>query len=338
MGLWAIKQFLSTPSARRATGFDQQSGKELTQFLSTPSARRATNRPAILLMTPEPFLSTPSARRATRHHTRQLRPDPISIHALREEGDLSGISRVYLLSYFYPRPPRGGRPLLLLDARAQDPISIHALREEGDVTTITSRPSRLNFYPRPPRGGRRRLRQRQDWETNFYPRPPRGGRPTCNSATQAEYSISIHALREEGDITAQEVLQCANYFYPRPPRGGRRPQQGGARMAGTISIHALREEGDWPAVVKEILSDRFLSTPSARRATFTRFSEIAKEFLFLSTPSARRATNLRADLAAQVEISIHALREEGDQQQQGQRQSLQISIHALREEGDRRRR
>ena len=33
---------------------------------------------------------------------------------------------------------------------------------------------------------------------------------------------------------------------------------------------------------------------------------------FLSTPSARRATALDAENAADVKISIHALREEGD--------------------------
>ena len=68
-------------------GFDQQTGKELTQFLSTPSARRATvfsalsSRPLYNFYPRPPrggrpaanetelvaviFLSTPSARRAT---------------------------------------------------------------------------------------------------------------------------------------------------------------------------------------------------------------------------------------------------------------------------------
>ena len=55
------------------------------------------------------FLSTPSARRATRHHTRQPRPDPISIHALREEGDPDHQDAVLRRDNFYPRPPRGGR-------------------------------------------------------------------------------------------------------------------------------------------------------------------------------------------------------------------------------------
>ena len=57
----------------------------------------------------------------------------ISIHALREEGDLR-----------HPVPFRG-----------LPEISIHALREEGDVSPPGSRPPGLDFYPRPPRGGRR---------------------------------------------------------------------------------------------------------------------------------------------------------------------------------------
>ena len=56
--------------------------------------------------------------------------------------------------------------------------------------------------------------------------------------------ISIHALREEGDLIG--VLHA-----PEPQ----------------ISIHALREEGDWMAVPRFAALFRFLSTPSARRAT-----------------------------------------------------------------------
>ena len=56
--------------------------------------------------------------------------------------------------------------------------------------------------------------------------------------------ISIHALREEGDI-----LTCLIAF----------------RIS--ISIHALREEGDSESREKLILTKEFLSTPSARRAT-----------------------------------------------------------------------
>ena len=55
----------------------------------------------------------------------------ISIHALREEGDLFPP----LLAYF-------------------GSISIHALREEGDLGTAPRYLVANNFYPRPPRGGR----------------------------------------------------------------------------------------------------------------------------------------------------------------------------------------
>ena len=56
-----------------------------------------------------------------------------------------------------------------------------------------------------------------------------------------------------------------------------------------ISIHALREEGD-PLSEEDYNSCRkFLSTPSARRAT-ENFTAALKDKLFLSTPSARRAT------------------------------------------------
>ena len=34
---------------------------------------------------------------------------------------------------FYPRPPRGGRPILRSAVLAAKGISIHALREEGDA-------------------------------------------------------------------------------------------------------------------------------------------------------------------------------------------------------------
>ena len=56
-------------------------------FLSTPSARRATEGLQELAQKVK-FLSTPSARRATTAPGEQIVPLSISIHALREEGDL----------------------------------------------------------------------------------------------------------------------------------------------------------------------------------------------------------------------------------------------------------
>ena len=55
----------------------------------------------------------------------------------------------------------------------------------------------------------------------------------------------------------------------------------------------------------------FLSTPSARRAT-----QVSHNCFwhgrFLSTPSVRRATSPARGSAGKPDISIHALREEGD--------------------------
>ena len=58
-------------------------------------------------------------------------------------------------------------------------------------------------------------------------------------------------------------------------------------------------------------------------------------FRFLSTPSARRATETGAMSVTPINISIHALREEGDAlRARITGFILFISIHALREEGD----
>ena len=74
---------------------------------------------------------------------------------------------------------------------------------------------------------------------------PSARRATQN-AQQGEPSveISIHALREEGDENTKSLFGVKKHFYPRPPRGGRR---------------ILSE--------KTTETEKFLSTPSARRAT-----------------------------------------------------------------------
>ena len=203
------------------------------QFLSTPSARRATRR--WTMTSPRKiFLSTPSARRATlRSAHAEARRDKISIHALREEGDHSNQQRLR------------GRG-----------ISIHALREEGDTGTLSRDPSLKDFYPRPPRGGRLcRARQAGRKSGYFYPRPPRGGRLRVAAPGVLLFLISIHALREEGD-------HPLSVFFA------------GSHI---ISIHALREEGDrrHPAVKRS--TRKFLSTPSARRATSWKRSGFCKD-------------------------------------------------------------
>ena len=101
----------------------------------------------------------------------------------------------------------------------------------------------------------------------FYPRPPRGGRRRARSCACRCDTISIHALREEGDRLLPGTAAVPNHFYPRPPRGGRLLLLLGVPADGLISIHALREEGDSVTHFRFGWFVLFLSTPSARRAT-----------------------------------------------------------------------
>ena len=261
-------------------------------FLSTPSARRATTvlfRICAVLCNfyPRP----PRGGRPVCFAAGRVSVS-ISIHALREEGDSSPIFKKVAILNFYPRPPRGGRRGVCAGIVAPELISIHALREEGDAGQARKAKQIQDFYPRPPRGGRHRLfiedsyachfyprpprggrrlprRVRCIFRQNFYPRPPRGGRrvarlfplckgvflstPSARRATRftdkvvSNLVISIHALREEGDPAFPSQPSAAGYFYPRPPRGGRLARG-----------------------VYEAFTRQFLSTPSARRATFVR--------------------------------------------------------------------
>ena len=304
------KRFLSTPSARRATGCPRLPFRG--PRISIHALREEGDEVCLLgVAVGRDFYPRPprGGRREDVRVSRQSRG--ISIHALREEGDYTESRGRSGAAYFYPRPPRGGRRAqahregprgtisihALREEGDQGPgalhgvlrISIHALREEGDacsavmpytIINFYPRPPRggrpvsvpvryssfLNFYPRPPRGGRRGMRRGSPDLRNFYPRPPRGGRRRQPVQWPRRFSISIHALREEGDLplgrneTARKISIHAlreegdvqhrhdhagqHNFYPRPPRGGRR--------AGSVRGMAV---------------NLFLSTPSARRAT-----------------------------------------------------------------------
>ena len=103
------RRFLSTPSARRATLSSLNTGTGGADFYPRPP--RGGRRDADLrLKRWAQFLSTPSARRATNGNPRFFHVFGISIHALREEGDAVRRSMSAFTLYFYPRPPRGGRP------------------------------------------------------------------------------------------------------------------------------------------------------------------------------------------------------------------------------------
>ena len=78
-----------------------------------------------------------------------------------------------------------------------------------------------------------------------------------------------------------------------------------------ISIHALREEGDGAPQALPLLLDNF--NPRPPRGGRPRLSLLTVTGQgFQSTPSARRATGRIDAQASDIEISIHALREESD--------------------------
>ena len=167
------------------------------------------------------------------------------------------------------------------------------------------------FNPRPPRGGRPRGNCLACWCTGFNPRPPRGGRRSGPRARSWQSS-----------------------FNPRPPRGGRLTRVLAEEVDTVVSIHALRVEGDSKRESRSAARVWFQSTPSAWRATSpsaaSAWSErgfnprpprggrpcyyiaIADPNRFQSTPSAWRATFPRARRLRWQEVSIHALRVEGD--------------------------
>ena len=152
--------------------------------------------------------------------------------------------------------------------------------------------------------------------SNFYPRPPRGGRhkgghvgglfvlflstPSARRATNELFNggqtlvISIHALREEGDLLYMvDVAQVIEFLSTPSARRATVDgvifcpvlvisihalrEEGDLVLVGVcvnrckISIHALREEGDQTAATRFLSLCSFLSTPSARRATKTLF-------------------------------------------------------------------
>ena len=191
------------------------------------------------------FLPAPSVRRATVNHFSDFLRQMISIHALREEGDLSPATGLKRVDNFYPRPPRGGRrsmasrsfgsTLFLSTPSARRAtaeqlrqpmggmISIHALREEGDTA--------------------------------------RGG--TAGIAAQF---LSTPSARR-ATLTTPRTPPQRVYFYPRPPRGGRRFGQlcesGQRRFLSTPSARRATYYNAMDTQSQTI----FLSTPSARRAT-----------------------------------------------------------------------
>ena len=140
---------------------------------------------------------------------------------------------------------------------------------------------------------------------------PSVGRATLGGRKkQIQLSISIHALRGEGDIAVLIPFELIRYFNPRPPWGGR--QTAKESRVQEMPFQSTPSVGRATPVIQTIKAiELFQSTPSVGRAT-SNFRILSNSSTFQSTPSVGRATFNLSLLRASKAISIHALRGEGD--------------------------
>ena len=134
------------------------------------------------------------------------------------------------------------------------------------------------------------IRQRHSLKMSqdFNPRPPWGGRPNDLVYRQSHFYISIHALRGEGDSLKNKIDCFCDHFNPRPPWGGRP-----SPASDTLSLAYFNPRPPW--------GGRLYTVPDPLRKQG-----------FQSTPSVGRATQTFGVSLPTAEISIHALRGEGD--------------------------
>ena len=239
----------------------------MTQFLSTPSARRATPKYHEKQYNRSDFYPRPLRGGRPVNNGCSETPQQISIHALCEEGDPRRRLLLPLCRNFYPRPLRGGRldagkatimanlflstpsarratiaeqadtiELLFLSTPSArratrlpgglgrvPNISIHALCEEGDVVVVVVGSVEMLFLSTPSaRRATKSCTATTKSVTNFYPRPLRGGRPNGNTIYDGvEVFLSTpSARRATAEVAAPRSSR--KDFYPRPLRGGRR--------------------------------------------------------------------------------------------------------------------
>ena len=146
---------------------------------------------------------------------------------------------------FLSTPSARRATLAAVHRRVRRLISIHALREEGDPAAVQG-----------------------ENRTKIFLSTPSARRATQGTVDIAQATpISIHALREEGDNLAelQNIMMRAISIHALREEGD--SQNHNNTWSKSISIHALREEGDNRNRRKAGALRRFLSTPSARRAT-----------------------------------------------------------------------
>ena len=294
----------------RATGPGHSARRRRQRFQSTPSVGRATFVTSVkvkLLI----FQSTPSVGRAT----------------------LPFMTLLSVCLHFNPRPPWGGRPQI--HSCVINSWLFQSTPSVGRATMASPTvPATIAFQSTPSVGRATFVEIFCFFFCSISIHALRGEGDTITRAVQATTNISIHALRGEGDEVRSKKFKTVVYFNPRPPWGGRLSREKGGE------IKCL-----------------FQSTPSVGRATISESFGVKSTFYFNPRPPwggrqdnhgdrhTHRYFNPRPPwggrpIAAVVllivywDISIHALRGEGDEKKIPQAQIFRISIHALRGEGD----
>ena len=191
------------------------------------------------------FLSTLPARGATGGTLPEGRGGSISIHAPREGSDWRGALAPAGAGDFYPRSPRGERPIT---GRSEELYTafLSTLPARG-ATGRTGRNSLLSdhFYPRSPRGERRPAsRHGHGARPYFYPRSPRGERHTW-SRNPGHDRLFLSTLPARGATPRRCNCAGNRTISIHAPREGSDAKTANAEGDGDgISIHAPREGSD----------------------------------------------------------------------------------------------
>ena len=141
---------------------------------------------------------------------------------------------------------------------------------------------------------------------------PSGWRATASAGTEGiAPAISIHALRVEGDAVMLISIGASSAFLSTPSGWRATPSTTYHFNVYIISIHALRVEGDVRTCGRWRTSLYFYPRPPGG-GRLPRHAARTTSGQFLSTPSGWRATGQLRQAGNACEISIHALRVEGD--------------------------
>ena len=192
---------------------------------------------------------------------------------------------------FYPRPPDGGRLLVITHLKWVVGISIHALRVKA--TQPCSAPAFLSRFLSTLFGWRAICcpPKRTVFHQDFYPRPPGGGRPSSAISNILSGVFLSTPSGWRATKNPRKSRKAAEEFLSTPSGWRATWEIAAAMKMYNISIHALRVEGDESLSRSLSARARFLSTPSGWRATLSARAYSNNTVTFLSTPSGWRATS-----------------------------------------------